>query len=130
MNCSYCQGDEAIFWESDNNNAFIDSKGEMLVVNNGHEVRFNVQFCPMCARRFNVDKYTALKSGDDIWYVDHDNNEIEHGTICYISIKDGKVFSFSVDFDCGDFDEFDGRCLGKTFMLSENEAKNALITHS
>lgn len=29
--CDCCIGDEAIYWKDNENNAFIDSKGEMMV---------------------------------------------------------------------------------------------------
>lgn len=52
--CDCCHGDEAVFWKDDNNNAFIDSNGEMLVMVNGEEIKFNVTFCPMCGYRFDT----------------------------------------------------------------------------
>lgn len=126
MNCNYCNGDEAIFWENEANNAFIDSKGEMMVTDNGNTIRFKVNNCPMCGKRFADDKYLKLKSGDDIYYVDEENNEIEHGKIFLVSFKNGKVDSFSVNFDCGDFDEFCGSGLGTHFFINKEEAEDVL----
>lgn len=49
--CNYHDGDEAIFWEDENNNAFVDSHGEMLLTVNGHEIKFQVTHCPMCGEK-------------------------------------------------------------------------------
>ena len=57
--CNYCQGDEAIVWKDDQNNAFIDSKGEMMVTAKDHILRFKVDYCPKCGRRFNVETEKA-----------------------------------------------------------------------
>ena len=50
--CPYCDGDEAVVYENNENCAFIDSKGEMLVTAHDHSIRFNVRFCPMCGKKF------------------------------------------------------------------------------
>lgn len=55
-----------------------------------------------------LQKEPALKKGDRVWYVDRENGEMESGTVFLAAYKDGKLDSFSVDFDCGDFDEFSG----------------------
>lgn len=73
-----------------------------------------------------VPKVVRLEKGDDVWYVDKENRELEHGTIFFAVYKDGKLDSFSVDFDCGDFDEFSGVAWGKHFFGSEKVAKIAL----
>ena len=57
--CMYCYGDKALFWKDDQNSAFIDSKGEMLVYANGQDIRFHVDRCPMCGRRFDERKTTC-----------------------------------------------------------------------
>lgn len=49
--CNYHDGDEAIFWEDENNNAFVDSYGEMLLTVSGHEIQFRVTHCPMCGEK-------------------------------------------------------------------------------
>lgn len=126
MNCNYCNGDEAVFWKDDMDNAFIDSHGEMLVTANGSTIRFNVARCPMCGRKFTVNKYLNLQKGDDIYYVDRENNEIEHGIIYSVYFKDCNVDSFSVDFDCGDFDEFNGKALGVHYFINKEDAEIAL----
>lgn len=71
-------------------------------------------------------KYTDLKVGTKVWYVDFETGEIETGTISSVYFKEGKLDSFSVDFDCGDFDEFFGKAIGKEFFLSEDDACAAL----
>lgn len=50
--CNCCQGDEALYWKDDENNAFVDSKGEMLVTVKGKEMRFKIKCCPNCGREF------------------------------------------------------------------------------
>ena len=71
-------------------------------------------------------KYTDLKVGAKVWYVDFETGEIETGTLSGVYFKDGKLDSFSVDFDCGDFDEFLGKAMGKDFFLSGDDACAAL----
>ena len=51
--CNYHDGDEAIYWIDEDNNAFVDSFGEMLITVNGHETRIYVRYCPMCGKRLN-----------------------------------------------------------------------------
>lgn len=72
------------------------------------------------------EKYLHLKRDDDIYYVDHDNREIEHGKIFSVALKDGKVDAFSVNFDCGDFDEFCGEALGVYYFIDKEEAEAVL----
>ena len=69
---------------------------------------------------------TNLKKGDRVWYVDKENGELESGTVFLASYKDGKLNSFSVDFDCGDFDEFSGEAFGKCFFGYKEAAEAAL----
>jgi hypothetical protein len=126
MNCNYCNGDEAVFWQDNMNNAFIDSHGEMLVTAKDRTIRFKVNRCTMCGRKFTEEKYLNLKKGDDIYYVDQENNEIEHGIVFSVAFKDWKVDSFSVDFDCGDFDEFSGGALGKYYFTNKEDAEFSL----
>ena len=73
-----------------------------------------------------LQKESAPKKGDKIWYVDRENGEIESGTVFFASYKNGKLDSFSVDFDCGDFDEFSGGAFGKCFFRSKESAEAAL----
>lgn len=124
--CNFCGGDEAVYYQDENNCAFVDSKGEMLVVANGQEVRFQVDRCPKCGRLFKGVTYLNLRNGDDIWYANEDDNVVEHGTIHHVSIKNGKVETFSVNFDCGDFDEFDGGGLGVHYFMHKIDAEDAL----
>lgn len=51
-NCSCCQGDLALFWANNENNAFVDSHGEILVTAHDYTIRFNVDYCPRCGRKF------------------------------------------------------------------------------
>lgn len=124
--CNYCAGDEALYWKDGENNAFIDSYGEILVTVNGIPMKFKVPRCPMCGRIFDVQKYSWLSSNDDIYYVDEELGLVEHGKIFSVHFKDGEVESFSVDFDCGDFDEFKGEALGTDFFTNKAEAEAIL----
>lgn len=50
--CDCCQGDEALYWADDENNAFVDSKGDMLVTIKGVTMRYRVKYCPNCGKKF------------------------------------------------------------------------------
>lgn len=126
MSCNYCNGDEALFWDANKEDSvFIDSNGEIMVSSYDKTILFNVKYCPMCGRSFNVNKYHDLKKGNDIYYVDYNTGEIEHGVLFSTCFKDGEIDSFSVDFGY-DFDEFYGKSLGKYFFASKEEAEIAL----
>lgn len=72
-------------------------------------------------------KQLPLKPGDDIWYADPDEMQLEHGTIYLVSYNaSGKLDSFSVDFDNGDFDEFIGEALGSHFFRDKDDALAAM----
>lgn len=53
--CDCCMGDEALFWKDEYNNAFIDSKGEIMVTVKDNIMRFKVDFCPKCGKKFNKE---------------------------------------------------------------------------
>lgn len=126
--CKYCNGNEAIFWKNNENHAVIDSKGEILVTVQNQTIHFQINRCPMCGRLFKGANYANLRQGDDIWYANSAEQIVEHGIISSIYfIKNNKVDSFSVDFDCGDFDEFDGTALGKSFFMNQVDAEEVLI---
>ena len=63
-----------------------------------------------------------LAAGDDIYYADAENGFVEHGTVFVASYKDGRLDSFSVDFDDGDFNEFVGEALGRSFFKDKDDA--------
>lgn len=69
MDCNFCNGDDAVFWKDDRNNAFVDSVGEMLVTAHDRTIRFKVKHCPMCGRRFADERFLNLKNGDDSYYM-------------------------------------------------------------
>lgn len=46
--CPCCHGDEAVYYKDNENNAFIDHTGEMLVTAHDHTIRFHVDRCPKC----------------------------------------------------------------------------------
>lgn len=50
--CDCCQGDEALYWKDNENNAFVDSKGEILVTVKDKAMRFKVKCCPNCGKEF------------------------------------------------------------------------------
>lgn len=52
VGCDCCQGDEALHWADDENNAFVDSRGDMLVTVQGKTMRFKVKSCPNCGKKF------------------------------------------------------------------------------
>lgn len=75
-----------------------------------------------------LDKSNFPKKGDDIYYVDNELSEIEHGTIHSIYFKNGEIDIIAVDFGY-DFDEFDGSAFGDCLFLSEEMARNSLINN-
>lgn len=80
-------------------------------------------------RKLSLIEDGVITKGTSIWYVDFEYGYIEKGTVFSVLYKDGKLESFSVDFDkSGDFDEFYGSAVGKCFFLSEDAAKYELIS--
>lgn len=53
----------------------------------------------------------APKPGDLVYYRDEDGSK-EYGVIGTVFCEDGKLNSFSVDFEDSDFDEFKGKAWG------------------
>lgn len=124
--CDYHNGDKAIFWLDNENNAFVDSHGEILVTAKDKTIRFKVDYCPMCGHRFGVELFP--KHGMQIWYVDFETGEIEEGEVVSVQYKDGELDSFSVQFkETGDFDDFYGYGWGDCFFGSKEMAENALL---
>lgn len=74
-----------------------------------------------------IDKYDFPKKGDDIYYVDDELGEIEHGKIFSIYFKNGEIDTIGIDFDCGDFDEFCGTAFGDCLFINEEMARNKLV---
>lgn len=125
--CNYCYGDEAVFWKDEQNNAFVDSNGEMMVTVEDNLIRFKVDSCPMCGRRFDIkEDYLSIGANDDIWYADYENGTVEHGIISSIDYKGGKVDCFSVTWDEGDFDVYDGFGLGRHYFIKQSNALQEL----
>ena len=52
IKCGCCNGDEAVYYKDNENNMFIDSKGEVLVTVKGNILQFNVKHCPNCGKEF------------------------------------------------------------------------------
>lgn len=127
MACSSCHGDDAIFYQDSENCAFVDSKGEMMVIAQGKEMRFTVERCPRCGFMFKGVSYLNLRKGDDIWYADEDENIVEHGIVDSVLIKGNKVESFAIMFDDGDFDVFCGTGLGRHYFMDKQSAEDALV---
>lgn len=48
--CDCCQGDEALYWADDENNALVDSRGNMLTTIKGMSMRYKVKCCPNCGK--------------------------------------------------------------------------------
>lgn len=53
--CNCCNGDEALFYQNGDTNAFIDSKGNVDVMIDGATMRFIVKNCPNCGRVFDKE---------------------------------------------------------------------------
>lgn len=123
-NCPYCRGDEALFWHDSDKNAFIDSNGNMLITLDGHNVEFQVDYCPKCGRPF---VHHRLCNGDSIYYSDAESGIIEEGTVYIAVYKEGVLDSFSVNFTNGDFDEFNGSAFGEYFFTDKRKAQMALL---
>ena len=51
--CNCCNGDEALFYQDSENCAFVDSHGEIMVMVKDHVMRFKVDCCPKCGRKFD-----------------------------------------------------------------------------
>ncbi len=75
-----------------------------------------------------TSNYLDLKQDDDIYYVDRENGLIEHGKVYIVTFKNKRVDTFSVNFDDGTFDVFDGIGLGKCFFTNEHNARDTLIS--
>lgn len=50
--CDCCEGDEALIYKDNEDCAFIDSQGEIMVVVKDKTIRFKVKRCPNCGRVF------------------------------------------------------------------------------
>ena len=77
------------------------------------------KFPIMTMMKLSADDYYP-KKGDDIYYVDDELGEIEHGTIFSIHFKNGEIESIAIDFDGNDFDEFYGSAFGDCLSLMKN----------
>lgn len=52
VGCDCCTGDQSLYWKDNENNAFVDNKGDVLVTAQDHTIRFKVNRCPNCGRTF------------------------------------------------------------------------------
>lgn len=52
IGCDCCAGDTPLYYEDNENCAFVDSTGDMLVTIKDKSVRFKVKRCPNCGREF------------------------------------------------------------------------------
>lgn len=50
--CECCLGNESLYWKDNENNAFVDSKGEVLTTVKDRIMRYKVKYCPNCGREF------------------------------------------------------------------------------
>lgn len=70
----------------------------------------------------------AIKKGSSVWFVDHEEGEIEEAVVRNVHYVDGRIDSFAVDFkESGYFDEFVGEAIGDNFFASEGMAMQALV---
>lgn len=75
-----------------------------------------------------VDENNFPKNGDDIYYVDHELGEIEHGEIYLLDFGYNMLECIGVNFDNGDYDEFVGEALGRSLFLDKEMAINKLVS--
>ena len=68
----------------------------------------------------------TLEQGCDIYYVDEESTEIEHGMVSDVYLKGKDLSSFNVVFDNGDFEEIDASGLNKHYFIHKEDAENAL----
>ena len=52
VGCNCCAGDTPLYYEDNENCAFIDNTGDMLVTIKDKSMRFKVKCCPNCGREF------------------------------------------------------------------------------
>lgn len=70
-----------------------------------------------------------LQQGAKGWFVNTDMAALERATVDAPTYKDGKLYSFGLDFepehegDVGDYDVFDGSAFNHVFFLSKEEAE-------
>lgn len=50
--CNCCLGDKPLYWMDNENNAFVDNKGEVMVTVKDRLMRFKVKYCPNCGKKF------------------------------------------------------------------------------
>ena len=127
--CVCCIGDEAVYYKDENNCAFVDNSGEMMVVVNGNAMTFQVDNCPACGKEFIKESYIGLTSGNRIYYVNDEDGVIEQGRVHLVEFRDDKVYSISVYFDNNDFDEFYGEALGCCLFVNKTRAEKELAKH-
>lgn len=54
--CNCCLGDEPLHWVDNENNAFVNSNGEILTTVKDRTMRYKVKYCPNCGRKFEQRK--------------------------------------------------------------------------
>lgn len=67
------------------------------------------------------------KQGDDIWYVDFENGMLEHGKVFIVTFQDSKLDTFSINFDDGTFDVFDGSGFNNHYFINKKKAEAKLL---
>lgn len=50
--CSCCSGNEDIYWKDNYNNVFVGRTGDMTVMVKDRMMRFKVNYCPKCGKKF------------------------------------------------------------------------------
>ena len=84
------------------------------------------------ARRYNDlirNREKSIVSGDTIYYVDDEDGSIEKGTVVSVLYSNNVLEEFSVDFECGDFDVFNGTAYGKCFFKDQKDAYSMITKH-
>ena len=66
------------------------------------------------------------KVGMTVYYSDKDTGQIDQGIISTVYYKNDKLDIFTIDFDCGDFDEFLGEAWNDCVFNSMESALDSL----
>lgn len=71
---------------------------------------------------YRMESYMPIKKGDRVYFTENPSDiaQREYGSVFLAAYKEGKLFSFSIYFDDGDFEEFIGEAFGHTVFLVED----------
>ena len=118
-----CNMSKAKYIEREPLLAWLENMGisEHIIKTIADEAKFPVKMID------DFDNTFYPQKGDDIYYVDIEYGQIEHGVVFSVTFEDGELCAFSVDFDNGDFDEFNGTAFETYFFLDADEAMDKII---